>query len=1076
MFGTYSFGKVAFGRTSGESIEVQGLPYSSADFLPPYLAEQTLYEGLTSVLDYLLYKYHYEEIQKIAGLYDVFHPSFDEEMIIDFLGGSEFIVQPLTSEQKKTLCLMLSSLYEVKGLRRGIEGILSAIGIPALIYESWEIAREVETGESARKDIFSSAIWTEKIDQCSVALVFDTTGRLALRNVDTDIKKAVESLLWVCARIHSYMWVMNFRGIYEDKNIVSPETTTDESSWVTYQSFCDKYKFISEDDWCILFKPIIECLDTPDEDKVLAIFTEHPPITDITVNRIYESDTYDGFILVDWSQVYDEGHIWLLGPPSVWGYNIEDKEAEIYYSVHLPETDPAFTPPLFYSLSKNHGVDNEPLTGTFMVSFKLESDRTIPLVCTMIPESSYADYVQTIESAGITEALSVLDTLVIKATDGRSFIQIIPTTNGEKEVVLWPISADSELLTLCIQGILGDQSSVHLKISDFKVRRIDFTPIEYTSYPRYSAFREYYLERPARTLFRGYAKNYMVPALSTITIPFTLEDGQLLYFTENTNMPFPFFVNSNSYYYVVNSVIDYAGATTFQLTLAPSGSPIDFSTLDNTGYLYYFEFVCETFNKKQLGTSRDQKFGWVFEDDGSMEASDRDGYILNNVLGNLEIDVDYPNWGQKIYYTFNEVSKLQDVLVSLLPIPMAGAVAISYTIVLEQGELEISMGTQEYSQSAETFQISKATDIFNTPGTYNITLKDPGYIPVTSQSFILQIANTQEVGINKAYLNSFTINFTSNTLSIPKSSLSILSSDVKQVYVYEEGSPKLIGTGVYYIVNYSEAGDPLVATFSLSLSDGGPVIDLGSSPLNDDLTYMYVPPKATVKNILVEIDDEVFIRSSDGNFTFEEVTDPEDPDYWEVNEDSHFWMVATEQDSYCCPDIPESLIGNENYSILELGNVQYLSDLYEDPDPDPILGDWNLEDETSEVVFESIEGHTESPDSSLITVGFKWANGTQVRIYPSSQGNMPKEFNGTSLIGYDPLDPGHEPNVIYYTINHSNPSAGVYKIKLANSYANATALTPVWIQLMHGESLPNPSEVFRIAGSKLPPGWREIFT
>lgn len=1229
MFGSYPFGRVPFGEKALPVVEERALPYSSSDFLPLALSEQSLYKGLTSVLDYLLYKYHHDEIQKIAGLYDVFHPSFDEDIIAEFLGGNDFIVQPLTAEQKTTLCLMLSSLYEIKGLRRGIEGILSVIGIPAVLYESWEVAREVETGASARPDVFESAIWKQKINQCNVAVVFDATGRMVLGNADSDMKKAIEGLLWVCAKIHSFVWVMNYRsGVLADQ-YTNP--VTDTSSLMTYQNFCDKYVFSADQDWCFLFKPIIECISTPDEDKVLAIFTERPHIVDLFVNREYASPNYDGFVLVDWTLADAPYSLWDTSP---WQYDDVDKKASLVYSLVTYEY-PVITPPLFYVLSKDHTSGQTPISGTYIVSFKVKADRVIPLLCTMITESGYPGYVEDIVASDIVDASDVVSDVDSRAYDGgRYFAKIEKTISGEKQVVLWPISFKNELPTLCIQGILLTQESVDLEIYDFKVERFDFslvndtvdctisvdqtadtvtvsselysssvnedqvfftlisgdiigglsedslyyitkvgdnkitlsdtTPsgtaieisaavgtskislvgVDLSSYTRYSQFREYYLEKPTRTSFRGYAKDSIDFDNSSISVPFLIEDGQLLYFTGN--LPYPFFYLGNSYYYVVNSVVDYDNSTIFQIATTPSGDPIDLSLVDTIncttsvnsiadtitidselydklsnedqisfvsisgdlvggvsegvsyyvtkvgdskitissttpagialgitpsvgiariiGYLYYFEFVCETYNLYQLGTEQRQKFGWAFSDDGSVVSSDRGnysetGYVLFNESGNLELRVEYPTWNQRASYVFDKVNRVQDTLMFSYPIPIAGVVSVSYDVELTQGEIVVSFGTQEYSPETGSFQVAKASDVFNTPGTYSIELKGPGYIPVIEQSFMLQVSADQEIGRNKALLSSFEFDAGTNTLTILKADLTQMISSCEKVYIHEEGTPSVVGTGFYNVVGFTEDSDSV--TFSLSTDEDVPVsVDISNeTPLDDELTFLTIPANAVVKNISLLVDSEVFYRGG-GDFTFEEIGNPGDPEYWKVNDESEFWMVASDQQPYCCAE--------PGAETIEIGNETTLSDLSHKVGEvfEEDLLDWNFEDEIEDDLLTEIIGHEEgNPATSLIPVRYNWAAGTQLRIRPSSSGEMPRK------VGDVPL----EESAIYYVIPYDSIIVGddtVYRIKLAESYSEANPeppTTPTWIPLQ-SSSL---TDVFYVYGSQLPPEWRE---
>lgn len=333
MFGNYPFGEYIFG---GNDVYVppstDTLPFRSISFIPPAIAGDNFFVNSTNLIDYITKKYHYDEIKKIAALYNIFDPNFDADTIIKFLGGSGFIVVELTDEQKRGLCLLLSSLYELKGLRKAVEALLSSIGIPGYLYEKWEIDYELETGLPSREDTIPIPLWDEIIEKCSIAIVLDATGKLIYEGIEDNVREALEYMLWVCARLNTIVWLLDYRqeGRHEDFEF------TETIRFEDYMDFCAKV-FNNLSTWCFLPKPIVECNATPIYDRKIIFFKDNdgdiplfqydsrgnPIIFDYDGNRLFgyndeieygEYDEYGEYHEVGDYYDYDEYFEWDLTP------------------------------------------------------------------------------------------------------------------------------------------------------------------------------------------------------------------------------------------------------------------------------------------------------------------------------------------------------------------------------------------------------------------------------------------------------------------------------------------------------------------------------------------------------------------------------------------------------------------------------------------------------------------------------------------------------------------------------------------------------------------------------------------
>ena len=269
MFGNSYFGEFAFGNSPDYTPSESERILLSSNFIPEVLADEPVFTQLTDLVDYITNKYHIEEIKGMAGLYDTFHPNFNADQIIEFMGGSGHIVAPLNDSQKRSLVLLLSSLYEVKGLRSGIEALMSSFGIPGYLFEEWEVNAEAETGIPSRPDIFPFQIWYEKIEKCNVAVVFNVTGKLAIEGLEDNLIQSIEALLWVCARLQNYTWLMDFRG--DEWGDVAP-SHSDSIEFYDYFEFCTKF-FREGNIWCFLPKPILESTETDPLDRKLMMFS-----------------------------------------------------------------------------------------------------------------------------------------------------------------------------------------------------------------------------------------------------------------------------------------------------------------------------------------------------------------------------------------------------------------------------------------------------------------------------------------------------------------------------------------------------------------------------------------------------------------------------------------------------------------------------------------------------------------------------------------------------------------------------------------------------------------------------------
>ena len=132
----------------------------SSNFLPESIRDYDFYSRLTEILDYVLDLYHTQNIDILKALYDIRDSNFDPEKCMQLLGAQEFIDFAADTEQFKTLCILLSNLYEIKGTQRGIKYLLRLLDMDCTIYEWYDINKWAQQGDPS---------WQE-VPPCSIVL------------------------------------------------------------------------------------------------------------------------------------------------------------------------------------------------------------------------------------------------------------------------------------------------------------------------------------------------------------------------------------------------------------------------------------------------------------------------------------------------------------------------------------------------------------------------------------------------------------------------------------------------------------------------------------------------------------------------------------------------------------------------------------------------------------------------------------------------------------------------------------------------------------------------------------------
>jgi hypothetical protein len=196
----------------------------STNFIPDNLRDLDFYKKTTEILDYVLDLYHTKNIDVLKALYDIKNEDFDVNKILELLGSKDFVDFDVDEEQFKTLCALLSNLYEIKGTKRGLQYLLRLLDMDCKIYEWYDINKWYQQGDPK---------WTQPVDPCTIVIelgmehkpigVCDRYDKWALPRTgspaeemlgenqafeDTEgkFRDFATKLLWVCVSLAEIRW------------------------------------------------------------------------------------------------------------------------------------------------------------------------------------------------------------------------------------------------------------------------------------------------------------------------------------------------------------------------------------------------------------------------------------------------------------------------------------------------------------------------------------------------------------------------------------------------------------------------------------------------------------------------------------------------------------------------------------------------------------------------------------------------------------------------------------------------------------------------------------------------------
>ena len=196
--------------------------FDSSKFIPPHLKGETeLFPYVCSLLDYIIDIHHYEETLKVEDLYDSENLNYDTDYILSYLGGLDWVdigTTVFTEGRKRTLSMMISNLFELKGTHRGIQYLLHMMGISGRIFEWFEVADLQRNGDPR------FPIGEALPPECSFIIEMDIGDRsfVDTEALENDFEELKTILLSFCVTLYEIRWIKIFQDTMEvNKDITS---------------------------------------------------------------------------------------------------------------------------------------------------------------------------------------------------------------------------------------------------------------------------------------------------------------------------------------------------------------------------------------------------------------------------------------------------------------------------------------------------------------------------------------------------------------------------------------------------------------------------------------------------------------------------------------------------------------------------------------------------------------------------------------------------------------------------------------------------------------------------------------
>lgn len=179
---------------------------TTRNLIPDKLLGLELAAEFSDLVDKFIQMNYDPHLSTMRNQFNAAHPDFDPDAFLQMIDGykyKEFLFHGLSVNQVVSL---LPRVYYLKGTKRGLQLLLSLLGITTRMYIWWEVQRSHARGTQLAKDFiedFPNA-QIDELENCTLYVYYEGSEELFQRygvNVDLKLTELCKSFMWVCTNI-----------------------------------------------------------------------------------------------------------------------------------------------------------------------------------------------------------------------------------------------------------------------------------------------------------------------------------------------------------------------------------------------------------------------------------------------------------------------------------------------------------------------------------------------------------------------------------------------------------------------------------------------------------------------------------------------------------------------------------------------------------------------------------------------------------------------------------------------------------------------------------------------------------
>ena len=179
---------------------------TTRNLIPDKLLGLELAAEFSDLVDKFIQMSYDPHLSAMRNQFNASHPDFDPDAFLQMIDGykyKEFIFHGLSVNQVVSL---LPRVFYLKGTKRGLQLLLSLLGITTRMYVWWEVQRSHARGTQLAKDFmedFPNA-QIDELENCTLYVYYEGSEELFQQygvNIDLKLNELCKSFMWVCTNI-----------------------------------------------------------------------------------------------------------------------------------------------------------------------------------------------------------------------------------------------------------------------------------------------------------------------------------------------------------------------------------------------------------------------------------------------------------------------------------------------------------------------------------------------------------------------------------------------------------------------------------------------------------------------------------------------------------------------------------------------------------------------------------------------------------------------------------------------------------------------------------------------------------